>query len=485
MNKVLFVTSEAHPLIKTGGLADVSGSLPAALRDLGQDVRILLPGYRSVKERMGELTPIAQTWMAGAPEVVRILEGRMPDTGVTVWLVDSPAHFDRDGGPYADRHGHDWADNAWRFALFGRVAVQVALDRVGLSWRPEMVHCNDWQSGLVPALLARETHRPATVFTIHNLAYQGLFPWATFADLHLPPDLWSLHAMEFHNHFSFIKGGLVFADFLTTVSPTYAREIRTPDFGYGLEGLLSHRADRLVGILNGADYQHWDPSRDPHIPSRYDHHTLEHKAQNKRALQERFGLRQDACTPLIGMVGRLVHQKGYDLVLAALPTLMYRGVQVALLGSGERHLEHGFSDHAARYSGQCGVHIGYDESLAHLIEAGADMFLMPSRFEPCGLNQIYSLRYGTPPLVRRTGGLADTVADTTDRALAEGTATGFVFEHADVNGLMYAVDRALSFFPDRGCWNAIARAGMGQDFSWDRSARQYLDLYERARRERF
>lgn len=479
MWKILFVTSEAHPLVKTGGLADVSGSLPAALQGLGHDVRVVLPAYPAAMERAGRLELVALLDLPGTTHRVRVLEGRMPDTGVPVWLVDSPAHFDRAGNPYTGPDGHDWPDNAARFALFARAAVALATDRAGLQWRPDVVHCNDWQSGLVPPLLAREAERPATVFTIHNLAYQGLFPWNDFAALDLPGDLWSMHAMEFHDHLSFIKGGLVFADWLTTVSPTYAREIQTAAFGERLEGVLAGRADRLTGILNGADYTTWDPAHDVYIPHRYTTDTLRHKCDDRTALQNRMGLPQTE-GPVIGMVGRLARQKGVDLVTDALPTLLKRDLQLVVLGSGDRLLETTLRQAARKHPKQVAVHIGYDEGLAHLVEAGSDMFLMPSRYEPCGLNQIYSLRYGTPPIVRRTGGLADTVVDATEAAVKDHTATGFLFGNATPEALLGAIDRALDLFTHPRRWRRLMTTGMAQDFSWSASAGHYLDVYARA-----
>lgn len=480
MSKILFVSSEAHPLMKTGGLGDVSGSLPAALKRLRHTVRLVLPAYQQITARAGKLKAIATLQIAGVTEPVRILEGMMPDSRVKLWLVDAPRCFERPGNPYLDADGRDWPDNAERFAAFCRVAVELAMDRAGLNWRPDVVHCNDWQTGLVPALLAREQGRPGTVFTVHNLAYQGLFPWDHFAALGLPADLWHMERMEFHNHFSFIKGGLVFADQITTVSPTYAREITGPDLGYGLDGLLRHRADRLSGILNGADYDVWNPQHDPLIPHTYSASDLHGKRLNKAALQERFNL-PPADRPLIGLVGRMVEQKGIDLLLAALPALMKEKVQLAVVGTGDKHFEAELCAQAKRYPDSIGYHIGYDEERAHLVEAGADMFLMPSRFEPCGLNQIYSLRYGTPPIVRRTGGLADTVVDATAETLSAGKATGFVFDEPTPEAMLGAVRRALALYRQPKHWQQLVTAAMAQDFSWDASARQYLQIYAKAR----
>ncbi|HEY0634100.1 MAG TPA: glycogen synthase GlgA [Gammaproteobacteria bacterium] len=474
--KILFVTSEAHPLVKTGGLGDVGGSLPGTLTGLGQAVRLVLPAYHQAVARLNGHTLRARLSLPGSEDEIAILEGTLPGSEVTVWLIDAPLHFNRAGGPYGTSSG-DWPDNAERFALFARAVVELAMDRAGLDWQPDLVHCNDWQTGLVPALLAQEEQRPATLFTIHNLAYQGLFPWETFERLALPRTLWHMEALEFHGQLSFIKGGLVFADRLTTVSPTYAREIRTAAFGYGLEGLLNHRADRLSGILNGADYEIWDPARDPLIPAHFSAADLSGKARNKAALQHHFGLAERGDVPLLGVIGRMVEQKGIDLIAAATPNLISAGAQLAILGSGLPHFEQLFRELAARYPHRIGLHIGYDEPLAHLIEAGADLFLMPSRFEPCGLNQIYSLRYGTLPVVRHTGGLADTVVDTGTATLKAGTATGFVIEAASSEALTATVRRALGYYRQPKPWQQLIGNAMAQDFSWHSSARDYLALY--------
>ena len=479
-NKILFVTSEAYPLIKTGGLGDVAGSLPAALKAQRKDVRIIMPAYRDAM-RKAEKLGFVSFHMDGVPETVRLLEGRLPGTTVKLLLVDSPAHFDRPGGPYCDPDGHDWADNAERFATFARAVTAVALNKAELDWQPDIVHCNDWQSGLVPALLSPHPNRPATIFTIHNLAYHGHFDAVKFQSLKLPHYLWGMQGLEFHGGLSFIKGGLVFSDMINTVSPTYAEEIRTPHFGYGLNGLLNHRDDRLVGILNGVDYKQWNPANDPHLAYHFDSHHLEGKSKNKLALQKQFGLPQQADTPLLGLVGRLVEQKGIDLVLSIIPQLVELNTQLVVLGTGNKQFQAELEEAAAKYPQQVAVHVGYSEALAHQIEAGADMFLMPSRFEPCGLNQIYSLRYGTTPIVRHTGGLADTVIDASDDNIKQGKASGFQFEHANAAELLRACERAISIYRQQPkAWHKIITTGMRQDFSWKQSAKHYLDLYQDA-----
>lgn len=479
MRKVLFACSELHPLIKTGGLGDVAGYLPVALKALRQDIRVVMPAYREALAHAGELKPVARLNITDSAAPVTLLEGRVPGTQIKLYLIDAPHCFDRPGGPYADTYGQNWPDNAVRFALFARAVVSLALDQAGLGWQPDLVHCNDWQTGLIPALLAREPKRPATLFTIHNLAYQGIFSREIFDSLSLPTEFWSLHGLEFHGQLSFIKGGLVYADWLSTVSPGYAREIRTAEFGCGLEGLLEQRATRLTGILNGVDYRVWDPRHDPFIVRKYNSHTLHLKVENKTDVQRRFHLPEVKNLPLIGFVGRLVEQKGIDLLIDTLPELMRYPVQIVIVGSGEKYLEQALLQCAASYPGRMGVYIGYHEELAHCIEAGADIFPMPSRFEPCGLNQIYSLRYGTVPVVRRTGGLADTIVDTTPQTLKDGTATGFVFDTATPTALLAALLRAINHYSDARKWRTLAQRGMAQDFSWEQSARRYRDIYQK------
>ena len=479
--KILFATSEAQPLIKTGGLADVAGSLPPTLRHLNHDIRLILPAYPEVVERAIPLKEVATLYLVGHTEPARLLSGTLFGH-LPLYLVDAPELFGRPGNPYVGPDGHDWPDNAQRFALFCRAIVAVALNQADQHWQPDIIHCNDWQTGLVPPLLHHEGNRPATLFTIHNLAYQGIFDQALFQQLQLPPELWSHEGLEFHGNLSFIKGGLAFADQLNTVSPTYADEICTPEFGYGLEGLLRHRRDRLSGILNGIDYQHWNPAADPYIKQHFDHNSFKLKRINKQQLQQEMGLPQNEKAFLLGYVGRLVEQKGIDLLLELLPRLVrIENLQIVMLGSGVTHFEEALSDAGERYLGNVAIHIGYNEQLAHRIEAGSDCFLMPSRFEPCGLNQLYSLRYGTVPIVRRTGGLADTVVDVSPQSLLDGSATGFVFDHPTAPALWEAIERAIEFrHRPESWWQRLAVTGMQQDFSWPASAVRYVDLYRKA-----
>lgn len=480
MTKILFATSEVYPLIKTGGLADVSGSLPLALNGLGHDVRIIMPAYGDV---LAALDKVQTTRIRHGSGAMEIHETRLPGADIPVWLVASPGSFDRPGNPYLGPDGQPWPDNADRFALLCRVAVEVAMNRVGLRWKPDLVHCNDWQTGLIPALLGDEPGHPATVFTIHNLAYQGLFPAETFSQIALPQRFWTCEALEFYGLLSFIKGGLVYADRISTVSPNYAVEIQGEEFGCGLEGLLRQRADRLSGILNGIDEDAWNPANDPNIPHPYDTRDLSGKAKNKKALQGHFCLDENPDLAVLALVGRLVQQKGIDLVIDLLPKLAEMPLQLVILGSGERRYERTLEKWARLYPDRIALKLGYDEALAHLIEAGADVFLMPSRFEPCGLNQMYSQHYGTVPVVRSVGGLADTVDDASPTNLTLGKATGIVFHEAEPDALLGAITRALNLYATPDMWLRMQKTGMERDFSWRQSARQYETLYTLARQD--
>jgi starch synthase len=480
--RVLFASSEAQPLIKTGGLADVAGSLPAALREYGHDTRLIIPAYPKAVKLSEARSSLCTLDIPGTWDQVRILEGTQPGTGLPVYLVDAPRYFCREGNPYMDVNGHDWGDNPDRFALFCRAVVKLAQGRAAMHWQPDLVHCNDWPTGLIPPLLGQEEPRPASIFTVHNLAYQGLFDRATFDRLQLPARFWSPEGLEFHNLLSFIKGGILFSDRVNTVSPTYAKEVKSAAFGCGLDGLLRHLGPRFSGILNGIDYRTWNPSDDPSIASAYDPDRFDKKAPNKLALQEEFGLPSDAHSLVFGYIGRLVEQKGVDLILDILPPLLAHGqTQLVLQGAGDSGIQGALRQAAQRYPGRVAIFIGYDEGKAHRIEAGCDCFLMPSRFEPCGLNQLYSLRYGTIPIVHRTGGLADTVRDATPEQLQDGTATGFLFDEENKDGLWHAVRRALELRQHpQVWWQKLATTGMRQDFSWEASARYYEAIYRQA-----
>lgn len=475
MKKILFVTSEVHPLIKTGGLADVSSSLPKALTALGQEVKLILPNYHDLK--LGQIPPNVIALFRIGRHTVQLLETMLPNSKVVVWLVDCPEFFGTAGNPYVDAEGNSYPNNAERFALFSRAAIEVAMNRVQLNWKADVVHCNDWQTGLVPALLSLEYQCPTTVFTIHNLAYQGLFTGLTASMLQLPTQLLSPDGLEFHGMISFIKGGIVYADKITTVSPTYAQDIQTPELGYGLEGLLVYRDEDLTGIINGMDGD-WNTEEDPLIAKNYSSSSLDDKVVNKTALQARLNLPIDEKVFVLGLISRLIEQKGIDMLLDCLPELLTLPVQIVILGAGDKEFERQLQQFAAAYPHKMTLFVGYDEALAHLIEAGADVFLMPSRFEPCGLNQMYSQRYGTLPIVRNTGGLADTVVDTLPETIVNRTATGFVFNNAHAGTLLETIKRATLLYSFPEVWRQLQINAMSRDFSWRNSAAQYLELYE-------
>ena len=475
MKKILFACSEVHPLIKTGGLADVAGSLPRALAELSQDIRLVLPNYHSLKNTE-EVHFISTVHVDNLD--ANILETTLPNSDLKVFLVDCPALFDTAGNPYLDELGNPWDNLAERFTFFCRIAVEIAMNRAHLNWQPDIVHCNDWQTALIPALLSIESNTPSTVFTIHNMAYQGVFPESKFSELRLPPQLWDTHSVEFHGMLSFIKGGLSHATRITTVSPTYALEIQTPEFGYGLEGLLSHKYTILSGIINGMDLDQWNPFTDESISEPYDINSLEKKVINKTSLQARSSLPVNKSVPLFGLISRLVDQKGIDLVLDCLTEMVEMPLQFVLLGSGDKSVETKLLNFARLYPKKVSVTIGYNEALAHQIEAGVDIFLMPSRFEPCGLNQMYSQRYGTIPIVRETGGLADSIKDATPKNLSKNMATGISFKEASYGALLEAIKRALLLYHDKKTWKKIQIAAMKKDFSWENSAKQYLALYD-------
>ncbi|MDD5581528.1 MAG: glycogen synthase GlgA [Methylobacter sp.] len=475
MKKILFVTPEAHPLIKTGGLGDVSGSLPKALAELGENVRLILPNYQAIKT---DEDIYFKSTVQINNSAVNILETRLPGTHVIVWLIDYPDFFKFPGNPYVDENGHAWINSADRFALFCRASVEVAMNRCYLDWKPDIVHCNDWQTGLVPALLSLEQNRPATLFTIHNMAYQGVFPKTANFSLNLPDQLWESGGTEFHGKLSFLKSGLTYSDRITTVSPTYALEIQTAEFGCGLDGLLSHRKDSLTGIINGIDTDHWNPQTDPILSAHFNYLTLDKKQLNKNILQEKSSLPINKNIPVFGLISRLVEQKGIDLVLECLPEILALPLQLVLLGSGNKRFEQELSDFAEAYPNKIAITIGYDEALAHVIEAGADLFLMPSKFEPCGLNQMYSQLYGTIPVVRKAGGLADTVVDALPKTLRNNTATGIVFNDESPGALIEAIKRALILYSQPKTMKQLQIKGMQKDFSWSKSAGQYKTLYE-------
>ncbi len=467
---VLFCVSEAVPYAKTGGLADVAGALPAALRRKGLDVRVMMPLYRGVSRSF--LEPVQRVSAAVGGQVLgaAIWQGTFPN-GTPVYFVDSSSLYER-AGLYGEG-GQDYDDNLSRFAFFCQAAVTVMHE----SWRPDLVHCHDWQTALVPAYLRLQRNPLPSLFTVHNLAYQGIFPPEQFPLACLPPEAFTMEGVEFYGKVNAMKAGLVSSHVLSTVSETYAREIQTEEFGMGLDGLMRARSADLFGVLNGVDYSQWDPSIDPHIPATYTADDLSGKPRCKAALQQELRLPDNAYTPLIGAVARLVSQKGFDLVASAIENVVAMGAQIVILGTGDPAFEAAFRGAEARWPGQVRALIDFDERLAHMIEAGADMFLMPSRFEPSGLNQLYSLRYGTVPIVRRTGGLADSIVDVSPQTLHTGQANGFVFDVYSPDALVATIGRALAAYRDPGLWRWLQHVGMRADFSWDRAADRYLLLY--------
>lgn len=470
--RVLLASAEIHPLAKTGGLADVCAALPLALRGFGTDVRLVLPGYESALAgvRAPRVAADLGSQLGVAP--VRLIQGELPDTGVPVWLVDCPALYRRPGNPYQDPQGADWPDNALRFGLFSHVAARIALGEAGLAWQPQILHCHDWHTGIAPYLVMRAGgNRPRTVFTIHNAAFQGCFPLEAGERIGLPAEVLGMDGMEFYGQLSFLKAAIRYADRLTTVSPSYARELLTPEFGCGLEGLIAARAADFIGILNGIDTGLWNPATDGLIAQRYTAQDLHGKAACKAELQSAIALRQDAGAPLIAFASRLTGQKMADVALERLPGVLAKHprAQFALLGAGEHEIEDGFARLAARYPGRVGIRIGYSEAEEHRLHAGADILLHGSRFEPCGLAPMYAMRYGALPVVRRVGGLADTVTDSRN---------GFVFDEACGEAMEHAIERSLEEYGSgTRHWRVMQRHAMEGDFAWQRPAHDYLGLY--------
>lgn len=475
--RVLFVTSETFPLAKSGGLADVSGALPIALARQGVDVRILMPGYPGALAGLKEPCVEARLAPVLGIDDATLVSGRLPNSQVRLWLINAPALFGRGGGLYQDEDGRDWADNALRFGFLAHVAAMIAN---GLSphWTPDVIHANDWHAGLIPLLLAiRGGARPPTVLTVHNLAFQGNFPRENLSTLGIPDRYFHTDGIEFYGQISFLKAAIRYSDTVTTVSPGYAREVLTPEFGCGMDGVLRDRGESFSGILNGIDTDLWNPATDPCLAEPYDRHDMSGKGACKAGLQDELHLEIDSDRPLVGFVSRLAHQKMADVMLESVPALREAGAQFALLGEGDAELERAFRQIGERYPGSIAIHTAYDETLAHRLHAGADILLAPARFEPCGLTQMYASRYGTPPVVRRTGGLADTVTDATETTLFRRTATGFVFEEASSSALAAAIDHALALYHQPPVWRQLQRQAMSQDFSWSASAAKYIELY--------
>ncbi|WP_454883868.1 glycogen synthase GlgA [Sphingomonas oryzagri] len=474
---VLSAASEAVPLIKTGGLADVAGALPAALAPHGVAMTTFVPGYPAVLEAVGAARAVHR-YDDLFGQKARILKAKLGEHALLV--LDAPGLFGRDGGPYADAAGHDWDDNWRRFAAFSRAAADIAGGAI--KGKPfDVLHAHDWQAAMAPAYLryAADPKLPLrSVMTIHNIAFQGNFDAGVFPHLGLPPQAWGIDGVEYHGGVGFLKAGLQAADFITTVSPGYASEIRTPAFGMGLDGLIVSRADRVSGIVNGIDPAVWNPEADTDLAACYSHRSLGTRRANKKALEQAFGLDRDD-GPLFIVISRLTWQKGMDLLLETLDHLVGLGGRLALLGSGDAALESGFHAAASRHPGRIGVRTTYDEPLSHLMQGGGDAILIPSRFEPCGLTQLYGLAYGCVPVVARTGGLADTVIDANLAAIEAEVATGLQFLPIDRDGLAHAITRAIDLHRQPDIWRRMQKRGMAADFSWARSGKAYADLYAR------
>ncbi|WP_368905071.1 glycogen synthase GlgA [Taklimakanibacter lacteus] len=474
--KILAVASEVFPLVKTGGLADVAGALPAALKHHGAEMRVMMPAYPKVMAALEDAKPVHRYEdLFGGP--ARLLAGTA--AGLDLLALDAPHLFDRSGNPYTGPDGKDWPDNWMRFAALSRAAADAGRGTVK-DFAPDIVHAHDWQAALAPAYL-HFTPQPAakTVLTVHNIAFQGQFSASIFPALGLPEAAFSIGGVEYYGDVGFLKGGLNYADAITTVSPSYSEEIRTPDYGMGLDGLLRARRDALTGIVNGIDTDIWNPASDAHLALSYvPRNFVQRRLANKRAVEERLGLEQSDGL-LFCVVSRLTWQKGMDILAQCLDGLVAQGARLALLGSGDAALENDFREAAEKYPGRIAVKIGYDEGLSHLLQGGADAILIPSRFEPCGLTQLYGLRYGCVPVVSRVGGLADTVVDANEAALDQESATGVQFAPVDASTLARAIERATRLYADRKAWNSMQKAGMKTDVSWEKSAARYAQLYQK------
>ena len=473
--RVLSVASEIYPLVKTGGLADVTGALPGALVSKGVTVRTLVPGYPVVLEKLERRETVHRfADLFGGPAELLAAGAAALD----LLVIDAPHLYARAGNPYVDKTGRDWPDNAQRFAALAWVAAELGAGLLK-RYRPQLLHAHDWQAGLVPAYLRYGPPPcPPSVITVHNLAFQGHFPASLLAALKLPPRSLAISGVEYFGGIGFLKAGLQFADRITTVSPTYAMEIRTPEGGMALDGLLRVRSDVVSGILNGIDDQVWDPARDPHLAATYSVSKLPRRLLNKQALKQRFSITSGDDAPLFAVISRLSEQKGLDLLLASLPRLLSLGGDLVVVGTGDATLEQGFRAAAKSSAGRVGAFIGYDEALAHLVQGGADALLVPSRFEPCGLTQLCALRYGAVPIVARVGGLNDTVIDANEMALSAGVATGFQFSPVTREGLEHALTRAGTVWAQKKLWRSLQVNGMAIEVGWGRAAAQYAQLYK-------
>lgn len=483
--KILYVSSEAVPFAKTGGLADVAGALPKALKNMGHDIRVVMPKYKAIDDKVFGLKTILdeiKVHFQLITNYTQIQGTTFPGTDIPVYFVKFDPYFNRQE-LYAEG-GSDYPDNAQRFSLFCMSALWMLR---GLDWRPDIIHCNDWQTALIPSYLKHHPdlkmdefyNRIKVLYTIHNLAFQGQFDESMLKSIGLGWEVYSMDGMEFYRKINLMKAGIVFSDEITTVSETYAKEIQTFEYGCGLDGVLGHRSEHVTGIINGIDYNEWNPQVDNLIPAKYSPEQMAGKAECKKALQKKQNLPAREDVPLIGMISRMTDQKGFDLIVANAAELFKMDIQFVLLGAGDQQYQTIFEKIAKEYPQKVAVNIKKDNQMAHEIEAGADLYLMPSKYEPCGLNQLYSLKYGTVPIVRKTGGLADSITDATPESIGDGTGTGFVFEQYAPDALFKTINRALKFYEDKKVWKKIQLNGMSKDFSWDSSAKKYMALYRK------
>lgn len=479
---VLHVCSEVFPYLKTGGLADVSAALPQALLKIGYDIRILVPGFPAFMEGLQNKELVHEFSPRFGAHQLRLYFGRLEKVGLSAYVIDAPGLYDRPGNPYIDIFGSPYGDNHRRFALLGWMAARL-VEGYDYFWKPAIVHGHDWHAGLTFAYLKvlNQFHGTAiskTVFTIHNIAYQGNFSGYVLGELELPVEFFNAEGMEFYGQLSFLKTGLMYANKITTVSPTYAKEIHWGEQSCGLDGVIQYRDRDVVGILNGIDVEAWNPSSDKNIAAPYSGSSLAAKRQCRHALQEEMGLLCQNTTPIFCVVSRFAFQKGLDVLLGAMHTLISRNGQIVIVGNGERYIEEGFLYFANQYPKQVAVHIGYDEVLVHRVIAGSDVIIVPSRYEPCGLTQLYGLRYGTIPLVHRVGGLADSVVDASEENQKNRTATGFTFNDLDVHAIDWSISRIFELFSQPEKWRMLQRQGMKQKLSWANSAREYKKIYD-------
>lgn len=481
--KTLFVTSELFPYNKTGGLGDVCAWLPRALKKAGIDIRYIMPAFPSILQQFTELTPVYKFENKFKAKEINIYKGTIKGNPIKFYLVEAPEFFLRAGSPYSDTCGNPWGDNYLRYACFSWVAAQFADGKID-DWTPDVIHANDWMTGLVPVyleILKRKNPdiKTSSVITIHNLAFQGVYPFSIYEDLDIPNYMFNEDGLEFYRQVSFLKGGISFADKITTVSPTYASEIQTNEFGCGLQGTLVKRRDALTGILNGVDYSIWNPETDKNIKENYNQTTVaQGKKINKEYLQSKLGILKNSKVPLFGILSRLTEQKGIDILIDSIPAILMNNVQLVIMGTDQGNYLPRLKNIARQYPEQFAV-VDFDEDFSHQVIAGCDVLINPARFEPCGLTQMFAMRYGTIPFTRKTGGLADSIIDANfQNTIVSNTATGFLFDNYSVHDFIYGINRILNTFKnEKKIWDRIIKQAMNQNFSWDKSAAEYIDLY--------